>query len=476
MTFRHMLRAEWTKLRSVRRWVLGLLLALVITTLFSVVGASGNSTDANDHPELLPPTGPDGQQVHDSLHFVHQQMAGDGTITARVASQENSHERAMAGIMVKESVEPGSPYAAVLVTPGHGVRFHTNFTTDLAGSGGSAPHWLRLTRTGDTVTGYESGDGRSWTRVGAVELAGLPATAEVGMFVNSPDQIEVDRSFAATSVGGSSTEGTATFDNVQLEPATAGAWQDIDLTAPPQDQPGGSTEQDGIFTITGTGDLAPRPLDADVTQLSLFGVFAGQIAVVAIAVLFITAEFKRGMIRTTFAASPHRGRVLAAKALVIGVVTFVVGLVGCVLGFLGAQPILRASGFEPPGYPVQSLTDWPVFRAVAGAAAFLALIAVLAVAVGAILRRSAAAIAGLIVLLILPFILQGGLPLTAAQWLLRVTPTAGLAMTQSIQPSGWVAATDPFAVASPLGGLAVLTAYATGALAIAYWRLRRWGA
>ena len=57
------------------------------------------------------------------------------------------------------------------------------------------------------------------------------------------------------------------------------------------------------------------------------GTFAGLIAVIVVATMFITAEYRRGLIRITLAASPRRGRVLAAKAVVIGSVTFVAGLV-----------------------------------------------------------------------------------------------------------------------------------------------------
>lgn len=469
-----LLRSEWTKLRSVRRWVLGLCLALAITVLFSAVGASGSSSDTNNFPELLDPVGPDGDRVTDQISFVHQPMTGDGSITARVVSQERSHEWARAGVIIKERAEPGSRYVAALVTPDHGVRLQANFTTDIAGSDATAPTWLRLTRAADRITGYESTDGTSWREVGAVDLADLSPTVEVGMFVNSPDRVETDRSFGSSSVGAVSTTGTATFDSVRLEPAPPGEplWQHLDLGAEPGEGPEDSIE-DGTFTVTGSGDTAPSPPDADLTQMSLFGVLAGQIAVVAVAVLFITAEFKRGMIRTTFAATPRRGRVLAAKALVVGVATFGLGLAASLISFLVAQPILRANGFGPPAYEPQALASWPVLRAVTGAALFLALVAVFAVAVGTILRRSAGAIAVLIALLVLPIILQGGIPWSAAQWLLRATPTAGLALTQSMEPSPLVAATDPFAVASPLAGLAVLAGYATAALALAYWRLRR---
>ena len=63
---------------------------------------------------------------------------------------------------------------------------------------------------------------------------------------------------------------------------------------------------------------------------TLVGAFAGLIAVVVVGTMFITAEYRRGLIRTTFAASPRRGRVLAAKAIVIGAVTFAAGLAAAV--------------------------------------------------------------------------------------------------------------------------------------------------
>ena len=58
----------------------------------------------------------------------------------------------------------------------------------------------------------------------------------------------------------------------------------------------------------------------------LLGMFVGLIAMAVVAAMFMTAEYRRGLIRTTLAASPRRGRVLAAKAIVIGAVAFVVGL------------------------------------------------------------------------------------------------------------------------------------------------------
>jgi hypothetical protein len=102
--------------------------------------------------------------------------------------------------MLKEGTEPGAPYAAMMLTPGHGVRLQSNFDTDVAGRLEAAPVWLRLTRDDDVVTGFESEDGVGWREVGSVELAGLGRTVAAGLFVTSPRTQDVDRSFGSVGV------------------------------------------------------------------------------------------------------------------------------------------------------------------------------------------------------------------------------------------------------------------------------------
>ena len=68
----------------------------------------------------------------------------------------------------------------MMVTGSHGVRMQWDFTHDVAGLPGkvsaASPRWLRLTRSGDVISGYDSADGTHWTLVGTATLAGLPAT------------------------------------------------------------------------------------------------------------------------------------------------------------------------------------------------------------------------------------------------------------------------------------------------------------
>ncbi|MCX4457029.1 hypothetical protein OOK58_34265 [Streptomyces sp. NBC_01728] len=129
---------------------------------------------------------------------------------------------------------------------------------------------------------------------------------------------------------------------------------------------------------------------------------------------------------------PAPGRVLAAKALVIGGATFAAGLPATAITFPLAQRVMRSHGFAPPAYPDLSLLDPPALRAVVGSAALLSLVAVLALALGAVLRNSAGAITAVVVLVILPQILAFALLLPIAHWLLGATPAAAFAIQQGV--------------------------------------------
>ena len=456
--------AEWTKLRSVPRWVMTLAAVVGLTVLVALIEASSRGGDIADGEPLEQP------DFSDELHFVHQPLSGDGSIVARVVSQEDSHEWAKAGVMVKERLEVGAPYAALMVTPDHGVRLQWGFEHDSAGSeDGAAPRWLRLTRSGDVVTGYESSDATSWEEVGEVDLGDLPSTVEVGLFVTSPMSMEIERQYGSSSVYEEPTLGEAVFDSVRVDPAEgpplpADAWSDYDASMEPVG--GGSTESDGVFTLTGSGDVGEvtRPFGDDLVQLSLEGATVGVLAAAALGALFMTAEFRRGMIRTTFAASPGRGRVLAAKAIVLGGATFGAGLVASVVAFLVSQRSLRSIP-RTPGLPELSLADPTVLRAVVGTAVLLALVAVLSLAVATIVRHTAVAIPLVILPLLVPSIVSTGLPLSVANWLTRLTPAAGFAVQQTIERYDTAIA--------PLVGLGVLAGYAAVALGVATLLLRR---
>ena len=156
---------------------------------------------------------------------------------------------------------------------------------------------------------------------------------------------------------------------------------------------------------------------------------------------------------------------LVAKAVVVAGVAFVTGTVAAAAAFLVSQPLLRENGFVPPAYPTARPVGSPVARAVVGTGLVLALLAVLALALGASLRHSAAAITVVIALVVLPSIIGPFLTLDGEAWLKRVTPVAGLAIQRT---------RDRFDdVIGPWPGIAVLGAWVAVALVAAVVLLRR---
>jgi len=458
-TFGRLVRAEWTKVRSVRRWMVAAGAAVVLSVALSTWFASASSTDANDYPNYL-----------DQFHFVHQPLTGDGAVVARVRSLAASQVWARAGLMVKQQAVSGSPYAAVLLTAGHGVQVESAFGTSTPGALDSAPAWLRLTRTGSVITADVSTDGVAWTPAGTATLDGLPTTVEIGLFVSSPTQAVIERQFGGTHRADVATLATATFDHVALTPG-AGTWASEDVVTPPDLAyepvlPGGMSESGGTFTVTGSGDIMYVVNgDDDVILQALAGILLGLIIVAVIAVLTISSEFRRHLIRTTFTAAPLRGRALLAKATAVAGVSFVVGLLAAAGCYALARPELARNGFAAPNYPVLPLTDPTVLRVIVGAGLLLALVAMLAVALGALLRRGAAAITLILVLLLLPTIFSSALPFDVALWINRATPVAGMAILNT-RPT--------FSTAiSPWPGLGVLAGYTAAALLLAVWRIRR---
>jgi ABC-type transport system involved in multi-copper enzyme maturation permease subunit len=242
---------------------------------------------------------------------------------------------------------------------------------------------------------------------------------------------------------------------------------------------GGFTESGGGFTVTGAGDIAPvvggPAIGPGYTfENFLVGAFAGLIVVSVVGTVFITAEYRRGLIRITLAASPRRGRVLAAKAVVLGSVAFAVGLVAAVLAIPLGERRARAHGFH-----VLTVTSMTELRVVAGTAALFTLATVLALAIGAVLRRSAAAVTIVIAAMILPYLLASAsvLPAGASEWLLRVTPAAGFAIQQSVpryeQVFTLYTPASGYYPLAPWAGFGVLCGYTALAFGMAVVLLRR---
>lgn len=509
-----LLRSEWTKFRTVPGWIVAVFLAAGVIVLFGVLpGAQGACGKYGPGSECVLAVGPEGQEVTDAFTFTHQSLTGDGSITVRVASltgrrpdeTDGAPPRdavapwAKAGLIIKDGTRPGSAYAAVMMTGGHGVRLQYNYVHDVAGqpSSLSSPRWLRLTRAGDTITAAESTNGTQWTDVGRVRLAGLSSTVEAGLFVTSPQYAAaIGSGIGPTSAFGGPTEATAGFDRIDRQGGWAGpGWTQDQVGHPEKPGPGagagagapGTTQAVGPdtgaeqtpdgFLLTGSGDIAPAVAGAagigvTITQ-TLVGTFLGLIVLVVIGALAMTAEYRRGLVRTTLAASPRRMRVLAAKAIVVGGVAFVTGLVAAAVVVTLGQRVLRANGAYV--HPASVGTE---LRVIIGTGVLLAVMSVLALGLGTLLRRSAAAVTTGIILIVAPYVLAVAvLPGSAGAWLLRVTPAAAFAVQQSTirypQVENLYTPADGYFPLAPWLGFAVLCAWTAATMALAALRLRR---
>ncbi|MFD4373857.1 hypothetical protein [Streptomyces sp. NPDC058486] len=506
------LRREWTEFRRLGR-VIAMVVAALSVVALGLLYAFGNHASC-DGPCPAKPIGPDGSLVNDQFSFLHRDMGADGSITVRMTSMTGTitypppdHDRivpglvpwAKAGIIIKDGLRPGSSYAALMVTGSHGVRMQYDYRHDIAGSdtrvggsggsggevsgrggkGGGAPRWLRLTRSGDTVTGHESADGTTWTKVGTVRLPGLPETAQVGLFAASPGDLTLRR----TGLGGATeqvrwTQAGGTFDHVTLRGTASGGWTDDGVGERNRSDwekyhlASGAVEKNGTITVTGNGDIGPAGAEdgARPVERTLGGLGLALLVVLVVAVRFATSARRSG---STDGAPVTRPQ-LAAKAMIVAAATFTTALLAVGIVIPGGATILRDNGI-----PVIEVSALTTTRVVVGTAGALALAAVTALALGSLLRRRRLAILAAVLAIAVPYVVTSVplLPDGLSQWLLRVTPAAAFAVQQTlVEYPQVVAHYAPSAGYFPLpwwAGAAVLCAYAAILLGLALKRLPR---
>ncbi|BCJ50066.1 ABC transporter permease [Actinoplanes sp. NBRC 14428] len=141
---------------------------------------------------------------------------------------------------------------------------------------------------------------------------------------------------------------------------------------------------------------AEERLEWDPTRLSLTLFFVVQLIIGVLGVLVVTSEYATGLLRTSLTATPRRHRLLLAKVAVVAAVAVVAGQVLMFAAFFLGQNRLSAAGA-----PHAALGDPHVLRAIVGTGLYLAVIALLAVALGTILRATAGALAALVAIVLL---------------------------------------------------------------------------
>lgn len=216
----------------------------------------------------------------------------------------------------------------------------------------------------------------------------------------------------------------------------------------------------GLMGRLGNPEILLKP--GGLTYLAFGGVLIGQIGLAAVAVLTFTAEHESTSIRTTLAAVPRRGRLITAKAAVVGLMSLVFGAVvsAGALGLLYGLAAARVDRIEPLAWAT-------VFRPVVGNTLYLGVFGVLAFAVGVLIRNTAGALTTLIGgVVIAPFTFSGfG---SAGAFLAKWWPTsAGERIARADVGSADVSGL------SPVAGFGVLCVATAALLALATWTFVR---
>jgi regulation of enolase protein 1 (concanavalin A-like superfamily) len=199
----------------------------------------GGSTSYNDGTFTVSGSGVDIWGTSDGFQYVYQPWTGDGQIVARVVSMQDTASAAKAGLMFRETLDPGSAEGDLFVTPTSGVsmqgRTVANATTSNVNTmtGVVAPCWLKLVRVGNVLSGYESADAVHWTLIGT-NVYTMTNSIYVGLCVTSKTNTVLN---------------TAVFDHVAVD----GAWlnQDIGSVGLP-----GSSQinySNGVVAVSGSG-------------------------------------------------------------------------------------------------------------------------------------------------------------------------------------------------------------------------------
>jgi hypothetical protein len=182
----------------------------------------GSFTEGPAGTFTMTAAGADISGTADQFHFAYKTLSGTGSIIARVDSVQNTHTWAKAGVMIRETLEPGSKHAFAVVSAGGGVAFQGRDDTDFSSfgtteAGIAAPHWVKVERdVAGNFTVTHSANGSSWLPVGDAIPMNIPMTLDVyvGLALTS---------HAATATC------EAKFSNVTITGMAGGQWQHQDI-------------------------------------------------------------------------------------------------------------------------------------------------------------------------------------------------------------------------------------------------------
>ncbi len=188
----------------------------------------------------------------DQFRYAYKNLSGNGSMVVRVDSMIRSDGWAKAGVMIRESVHPGSKHAFVCMTPDYGPSFQQrretgNVMDQVSVVGSVAPHWVKLTRTGNAFTAQHSADGVTW--------ADITFTAPVNITMAN----DVLIGLAVTSHNASIVT-AAEFSNLSTTGNVTGAWQTAEIGAT---QPAGNSTEPMYVRIEDSAGAKVAVVNAD---------------------------------------------------------------------------------------------------------------------------------------------------------------------------------------------------------------------
>ncbi|MHC4519091.1 MAG: LamG-like jellyroll fold domain-containing protein, partial [Planctomycetota bacterium] len=186
-----------------------------------VSGQAPPFVETADGSILMNAIGVDIWGTADEFRYVHKSLTGDGSITARVDALDGTpNSWAKGGVMIRQSTEGGAinTYMAMTGGDGGGATYQQRMEADTdsvsqhtyADGPFSPPYWVRVTREGDTLLGYTSPDGETWTQRGDSVTLAMADPVLIGLAVTSHN------AGMATS---------AAFSNVSTTGDVTGGWQ-----------------------------------------------------------------------------------------------------------------------------------------------------------------------------------------------------------------------------------------------------------
>ena len=206
--------------------------------------------------------------------------------------------------------------------------------------------------------------------------------------------------------------------------------------------------------------LASSEADESPASFVTWGMMFAQITAIVLGTLAVTSEYGTGMIRATLAATPSRGTVLAAKALVLSSTLFVAGTLTAFAGYFAGNWFLENEGIGI------ALSDDGVLRAMFGSGLYLAGLGLLAAAVGLLLRHTAAALSVVLGLVFVVGTMVFLLPGAWGEWIGKLMPGnagSGITAPVSFNPT----------LLDPWVGFAVFSGEVAAVLLVAYVAFRR---